>query len=46
MKLKQKVIKLSLVAIAVGSTHSVLADDIDRSPMLDAAEVMAAVERY
>lgn len=40
MKLKQKVIKLSLVAIAVGSIHSVLADDIDRSPILDVAEVI------
>ena len=40
MKLKQKVMKLSLVAIAVTSSHLALADDADRAPILDVAEVI------
>jgi outer membrane cobalamin receptor len=40
MKLKQKVTKLSLVVIAVGSSNLALAGDIDRASILDVAEVI------
>jgi len=40
MKVQQKIIKMSAIALAIGSSGSAFADDIDRDPILNVNEVI------